>query len=198
VAPGRGLKDETVIAGDFPQLETPRLRLREIAAADAPALLRIHGDPVVMRWFGNEPVADLAAAQRVVENFAGLRFLQSPGIRWAIEPKAAAGALAGTCGFFRWNRGWRTCMLGYELDRPAQGRGYMREALRAVLPWAFEALGIARVEAQVHPDNAASFATLEAVGFRREGLQRAAAAWSGTRHDMVMMGLLREELRAAG
>jgi len=187
-----------MIAGDFPLLDTPRLTLREIVAADAPALLAIHGDPVVMRWFGNDPIVDLAGAHRIVDNFAALRTLPSPGLRWAIASKSdPAGMLAGTCGFFRWNRGWRTCMLGYELGPQAQGRGLMREALRAILPWAFGTLGIERVEAQVHPDNAASLATLAALGFVREGHQRAAAAWGGRRHDMVMLGLLREEFRAA-
>ena len=186
-----------MIAGDFPVLETPRLRLREIVVADAPALLEIHGDPVVMRWFGNDPIADLAGAHRIVESFAGLRWLPSPGTRWAIEPRDSPDSeLVGTCGFFRWNRGWRTCMVGYELAPRAQGRGYMREALRAIVPWAFATLGIERIEAQVHPDNAASLATLAALGFRREGLQRAAAFWGGRRHDMVVMGLLREDFRA--
>ena len=50
----------------FPTLETPRLVLREIVAADAPALLFIHGDPELMRWFGNDPLPDVAAAEASV------------------------------------------------------------------------------------------------------------------------------------
>ena len=102
-------------------------------------------------------------------------------MRWAIEPRSGplAGRLAGTCGLFKWNRGWQVCMVGYELAPEAQGRGYMREALREVFAWAFTQMGLARVEAQVHPDNAASLATLAALGFVREGLQREAASWAG-------------------
>jgi [ribosomal protein S5]-alanine N-acetyltransferase len=184
---------------DFPTLATPRLRLRELAAADAPALLAIHGDPVVMKWFGNDPLSDLAGAEKAIENFVALRQLAAPGVRWGIETKAsepAPDALVGTCGFFRWNRGWRVCMAGYELAQHAQGRGYMREALVAAFGWAFEHMAVERIEAQVHPDNRASLTLLKRLGFADEGLQREAAFWGGRRHDMVMLGLLRREFVA--
>ncbi len=180
----------------FPTLDTPRLRLREMIASDAPALLAIHGDPVVMRWFGNDPLVDLDGAERLVENFAALRRLPAPGVRWGIETKAsepAPNALVGSCGFFRWNRGWRVCMVGYELAQHAQGRGYMREALVAAFGWAFERMDLDRVEAQVHPHNLASLTLLKRLGFADEGLMREAAAWGGRRHDMVALGLLRRE-----
>ena len=46
----------------FPVLQTERLLLREIVVADAPALFEIHGDAELMRWFGSDPLGDLAAA----------------------------------------------------------------------------------------------------------------------------------------
>ena len=117
--------------GAFPSLSTRRLQLREIVASDAPALLAIHGDAEAMKWFGTDPLADLEAAERVIAGFANMRQLPSPGVRWGIvhADPARGSALIGTCGVFRWNRGWRTCLTGYELARHAQGRGYMTEAL---------------------------------------------------------------------
>lgn len=181
---------------DFPTIETPRLQLREIVPADAPTLLAIHGDPVVMRWFGSDPLTDLAGAEGVIENFAALRRTAAPGVRWGIAPRTPspdAAPLVGTCGFFRWNRGWRTCMVGYELAQEAQGRGYMREALVAACGWGFLHMQLDRVEAQVHPANVASLRLLKGLGFVDEGLQREAALWGGRRHDMVALGLLRRE-----
>lgn len=46
----------------FPGLETEPLVLRKIVAANATALLEIHGAPVLMRWFGADPLQDLDAA----------------------------------------------------------------------------------------------------------------------------------------
>ena len=179
----------------FPSLSTPRLQLREIVASDAPALLAIHGDREAMKWFGTDPLADLEAAEKVIAGFANMRTLPSPGVRWGIvhADPGRGSALLGTCGVFRWNRGWRTCLTGYELARHAQGRGYMTEALRAIYAWAFETMGVERIEAQVHPRNTPSLALLKNLGFVEEGLLREAGLWLGERRDLVQLGLLKRE-----
>jgi ribosomal-protein-alanine N-acetyltransferase len=181
--------------GPFPSLTTERLQLREIVASDAPALLAIHSDRETMKWFGSDPLVDLEGAGRVIAGFASMRTLPSPGMRWGIVRADAerGSALLGTCGVFRWNRGWRTCLTGYELARHAQGQGYMAEALRAVFGWAFDAMAVDRIEAQVHPLNAPSLALLKKLGFVEEGLLREAGLWMGERRDLVQLGLLRRE-----
>ena len=182
------------IEGAFPSLSTKRLQLREIVASDATSLLAIHGDREAMKWFGTDPLADLEAAERVIAGFANMR--QAPtGVRWGIvhADPARGGTLLGTCGVFRWNRGWRTCLTGYELARHAQGQGYMTEALRAIYGWAFESMAVDRIEAQVHPLNAPSLKLLKRLGFVEEGLLREAGLWMGERRDLVQLGLLRRE-----
>lgn len=181
--------------GDFPSLSTARLQLREIVASDAPALLAIHSDREAMKWFGTDPLVDLEGAERVIAGFANMRTLPSPGVRWGIvhASPSRGSALLGTCGVFRWNRGWRTCLTGYELARHAQGQGYMREALQAVFAWAFDAMAVDRIEAQVHPENAPSLALLKRLGFVEEGLLREAGLWMGQRRDLVQLGLLKRE-----
>ena len=177
---------------DFPTLDTARLRLREIVPADAPALFAVHGDPDSMKWFGTDPVPDLAAAAKLVDIFAGWRAQPNPGTRWGIEPKGHAG-LVGTCGLFAWNRGWRKCSLGYELNPSARGQGLMHEALQACLAWGFTHMQLNRVEAQVHPLNAASLRSVERLGFQREGLLRQAGHWGGQFHDMHQYALLQQD-----
>jgi ribosomal-protein-alanine N-acetyltransferase len=182
----------------FPSLSTPRLQLREIVASDAQSLLAIHGDREAMRWFGTDPLVDLEAAEKVIAGFANMRSLPSPGVRWGIvhANPARGGALLGTCGVFRWNRGWRSCLTGYELARHAQGQGFMTEALRAIYAWAFETMAVERIEAQVHPLNAPSLALLKTLGFVEEGLLREAGLWLGERRDLVQLGLLKREFIA--
>lgn len=181
--------------GPFPSLSTARLQLREIVASDAPSLLAIHGDREAMKWFGTDPLADLGAAEKVIAGFANMRTLPSPGVRWGLvhASPSRGSALLGTCGVFRWNRGWRSCLTGYELARHAQGHGYMTEALRAVYAWAFDTMGVDRIEAQVHPLNTPSLVLLKKLGFVEEGLLREAGYWMGERRDLVQLGLLRRE-----
>ena len=185
--------------GAFPSLSTARLQLREIVASDAPALLAIHSDREAMKWFGSDPLVDLEAAEKLIAGFASLRQSPVAGVRWGIvhADPARGSQLLGTCGLFRWNRGWRTCMTGYELARHAQGRGVMNEALRAVHAWAFEHMAVERIEAQVHPLNAPSLALLRRLGFVQEGLLREAGLWLGERHDLVQLGLLKREFLAS-
>jgi ribosomal-protein-alanine N-acetyltransferase len=176
-------------------MQTRRLRLREFSMADAPALFEILADHDAMRWFGSEPLVHLGQAERLIEAFAGWRHLPSPGTRWAIE-RRSDGALIGSCGLFKWNRAWRNCVVGYELSRNAWGRGFMTEALSAVLAWGFDHMELNRVEAQVHPKNAPSLALLRRLGFSEEGRMREGGYWLGQYHDLLQYSLLRREFRA--
>lgn len=176
----------------FPTLETERLLLREIVHADVPALYAVHGDPESMRWFGVDPLPNEEAAAKLVDLFASWRTLAGSGVRWGLQARGQS-TLIGTCGLFGWNRSWRKCTVGYELHSQARRNGYMDEALRTVIPWGFANMELNRIEAQVHPENAASLRSVERLGFKREGLLRQVGYWGGQFHDMYQYSLLREE-----
>ena len=176
----------------FPTIETDRLLLREIVASDAPALLAMHGDAQAMRWFGSDPLTELAQAEKLVEMFAGWRHMPNPGVRWGIQRKPD-GTLIGSCGLSKSNRGWKSCIIGSALARAAWGPGFMTEALSEALAWGFRDMELHRVEAQVHPENAASMKLLRHLGFVREGHLREAGFWQGQHHDLVLFALLRRD-----
>jgi ribosomal-protein-alanine N-acetyltransferase len=176
----------------FPTLETERLRLREVIATDARAVLAIHGDAELMRLFGNDPIPDLAGAEALIKTFASWRQLPNPGTRWAIEIKGTIG-LIGTCGLFGWNKAWKKCVVGYELAKHVQGNGYMHEALDATLSWGFKEMDLNRVEAQVHPGNEPSLKLLRRLRFIEEGRLRQCGYWAGRHHDLLLYSLLHED-----
>ena len=182
---------------DFPELETQSLLLREIADTDAGELLSIHGNPEHMRWFGSDPLTDIGGARTLIQTFAKWREEPVSGTRWALQLKSAPG-LIGTCGLFRWNRNWRTCVVGYEISPWHQGRGYMKEALIAILAWGFTKMDLNRVEAQVHPENRASSALLRRLGFVEEARLREVGYWAGSHHDLMLHSLLKAEWRSGG
>ncbi|OHX18179.1 GNAT family N-acetyltransferase [Chromobacterium sphagni] len=177
---------------NFPILHTQRLTLREILMDDAPTLLDIHGDADAMRWYGTDPLSTLEQARQMVEKFAGWRSLPAPGVRWGLALNSG-GPLIGSIGLFKWNTGWRSCALGYELARGQQGRGLMAEGLRAALAWGFEHMALNRIEAQVHPDNLASLKLLERLDFKVEGRARQAGFWLDRYQDLINLSLLSEE-----
>ncbi len=62
--------------------------------------------------------------------------------------------------------------IGYWVKREARRQGVALAAARLVISWAFEEVGVERLEILAYPGNAASQALAEKLGFRREGLLR--------------------------
>ena len=66
----------------------------------------------------------------------------------------------------------QTASLGYWIGAGHTRAGYMTEAVRAVVPFAFDQLRLHRLEAACLPHNRASMRVLEKAGFHREGFAR--------------------------
>ena len=71
---------------------------------------------------------------------------------------------------FRWDV--PQCEVGYWLGTPFVGRGYMAEAVRAVVDLAFATVGVRRVVLQCNAANGRSRRTAERAGFSLEGVRR--------------------------
>lgn len=80
--------------------------------------------------------------------------------------------------------------LGYWVGEPFQRGGYTTDAARAVVSFAFEELGLHRVEAACQPENAASRRVLAKAGFAEEGLARAYLKIDGAWRDHVLFGIV--------
>ena len=83
--------------------------------------------------------------------------------------------------------------IGYWLRREARGHGAATIAVRLVSVWAFEELGIQRLDLITAPENVASQRVAERAGFTREGLLRAWMPTSEGRRDSVMFSLLADD-----
>lgn len=80
------------------------------------------------------------------------------------------GSIAGVMNLSQIVMGpFRNAFLGYYAFEPFAGRGYMRAAMPLLLRYAFEELGLHRVQANVQPANEASIALVRGAGFQREG-----------------------------
>lgn len=64
---------------------------------------------------------------------------------------------------------FQSCHLGYRLDAEQVNRGYMTEAVRSMIDYAFNGLGLHRVEANIMPRNEASLQVVRKLGFYEEG-----------------------------
>ncbi|RUT31558.1 N-acetyltransferase [Paenibacillus zeisoli] len=157
--------------GVIPELESSRLRLRQLEDNDAPQLFKYWGDDEVVRYLNMSRLESVQDTLDMINLLNGLSETEDT-LRWGIELKET-GALIGSCGFNVWqlagaNRG----EIGYDLGTAYWGRGYMPEALLTMLEFGYSVMGLNRIEALVLPENAASRRMLSKLGFQEEGLLR--------------------------
>lgn len=85
----------------------------------------------------------------------------------------ANGSIVGAINLSQIFRGgFQNAYLGYYIGARYAGQGYMTEALKLILSYAFRQLKLHRLEANIQPDNAASIALVKRAGFTREGFSR--------------------------
>lgn len=87
--------------------------------------------------------------------------------------------------------------LGYWLDEKMQGQGLMNEAAAAVLIYAFDTLGLARMNAATLPHNRKSMNMLMKLGFAEEGYAKAYIQIDGIRQDHILFGLNADDFSGA-
>lgn len=87
----------------------------------------------------------------------------------------------------------QSATVGYWLGAPHVGRGLMRAAIAAIVPFAFDALRLHRLDAAVMPCNRPSIRRLEEAGFVREGLARRYLKIRGRWEDHLLYALLAED-----
>ena len=108
-----------------------------------------------------------------------------------LDRAASAPPILGRCTLSNVVRGpFQAANLGFSLDRDATGQGLMREALTAVIAFAFDALELHRIMANYMPRNLRSARLLRRLGFVPEGFARDYLLIAGRWEDHVLTSLL--------
>ena len=164
------------------QIRTPGAILRPWQKDDAPLLARHADNPRV-----SSCMRDLFPSPYTVEDafrFIAMATGPSRSILLAIEVRGEAAGGIGIHPLEDVHRG--TAEIGYWLAEPFWGRGIVTDAVRALVPVAFEKTGIARIQAGIFSNNPASMRVLEKCGFVREAVHRNAIIKNGVVMDEVM------------
>lgn len=86
-----------------------------------------------------------------------------------------------------------SAFVGYSIDKKETGRGIGTESVRLVTKFAFEQVGLHRIEAYVSPRNKGSIAVLEKSGYVQEGLLRRILYINGTWEDHYIYAILENQ-----
>lgn len=148
-------------------IQTPRLRFRPWADADAPILFRYASDPDVGIRAG------WPSHQSVGESLRIIRDVFSNGRTWALELKES-GEPIGCMGYYVQGDsnipiGRKDAELGYWIAKPYWNQGLCTEALQAMCDWCFNQKGFHTLWCDFFVDNPASGRVMEKCGFKDTG-----------------------------
>ena len=142
-----------------PPIDAGDITLRPVSAAAAAAL--VTGDFSRIERGEGWPHEDSLDGLRIVAGGHGLGWLITVG-----------EAVVGECGTHGPPDRAGVVEIGYGLAAPYRGRGYGRQAVRALAQWLLGQPGITGVLAHTDPENVPSRRSLESAGFRLDGVVR--------------------------
>ncbi|KUL40902.1 GCN5 family acetyltransferase [Streptomyces sp. NRRL F-4489] len=169
-----------------PVLEGGRIRLVPLAARHAGAFHATFQDPETRRLTGTHhdwtrPEIDAWIAECAE---------RPDRLDLAVEDRATGGYL-GDLALSRIDPDNAHGAFRIALSPAARGRGLGSEAVRLLLGYAFERVGLHRVQLEVFAFNERARRAYERCGFAVEGRQREALRWDGAWHDVLLMAALR-------
>jgi ribosomal-protein-alanine N-acetyltransferase len=191
--------DDNVVSTDWrsglPAIAGRMVTLRDLRASDAASLFALLTTEEVSRFISPPPTT--------VEGFEKF-------IAWAHRQRQAgqylcfAVTLKGfdtAIGIFQvrdLNSGLDTAEWGFAIGSPFWGTGVFEEAASLVIEFAFDTLGVRRLEARAAVQNGRGHGALLKVGAVQEAVLRKSFVKNGRYLDQVLFTILESDWRAAG
>lgn len=172
-----------------------RVHLRTVEPADLEHLSEWAEDPWVERMVGSELLAAYKHVYDKDPSFYEALLTDPTQVVLMIEANHGWSKPLGLARLFNIHLHEGYAFLEVMLtDRKAIRRGYGVEAGRLISFYGVDVLGIRRIEAKVYEYNRLSANSLRRNGFRPEGVLRQAGYQDGRYWDMLVFGILKDEI----
>ena len=148
---------------NHPTLTTPRLFLRTLQDSDDASVLSLRSNDEVNKYIDRPNQSTIEEAQAFIQKIK-TGTAEGKSYYWGIALKDQTGIIGTVC-YWNLSADGKRAELGYELHPDFQGKGYMQEALKAVIDFAFQTAGFSELDAFTHKDNQASAKLLLKYGF---------------------------------
>ncbi|RIJ69425.1 N-acetyltransferase [Nakamurella silvestris] len=160
-----------------PVIRSEGLVLRPWAESDIPVLVGAYQDPDIQRWHLRMMTAGEALVW--VHSWTG-RWASEIACDWAVEIE---GKVHGRIGL-RLKLGEGFGEVGYWVLPAARGQGVAPKALAALSEWAFDEVGLHRLELQHSTQNVSSCRVAEKADYLLESTRRSSLLHVDGWHDM--------------
>ncbi len=174
------------------RLETKRLVLRRLTASDAETMFRNWAsDPEVTRFLTWPPHGSVDITRMLLGDWIP-RYEGGDYFNWAMEWKET-GSVIGNVSVVQLNEVTEAADIGYCMGRAFWGRGIMPEALRAVMDYLFDTVGLNRITACHDVRNPKSGRVMAKAGMRQEAVMRGEGKNNQGICDVVHYAALRSD-----
>ena len=176
----------------FPEILTDRLELKAFEISDAEALFKLRSSDEFVKYIGIKAMSNVNQSKDMVINNID-SFKNQNGLSFKICLKGS-NELIAYAGFWRIITEHYRAELGFGIDPIHSKKGYITEALYALLNYGFTELKLHSVLADVDPRNENSIRVLKKLGFKLEGQFKENFYFDGDFLDSDHYGLLEKNL----
>ena len=173
----------------FPILESERLRFRKLTDADAPEVLELRGNPEAMRFIPRPLLTSVEEAVDFIKMINN-KIDDNIDINWAVTEKENDKCI-GFMGFYRTQPEHSRTEIGYMILPEYNGKGYVTEAVKTLLDFAFNTLNFHSIEAVIDSRHTASERILLKNGFEKEAHFKENFYYNNEFTDTVIYSLLK-------
>jgi [ribosomal protein S5]-alanine N-acetyltransferase len=176
----------------LPDLVSAPVRLRELRAGDAAALIPAIASPEVGKYLSPGPTS--VAEIEMFIKWAQRARSEGRYICFGVVPHGATDPV-GVFQLWPLEPSFRTAEWGFALDPAHWGTGLFHQCAQLVMEFGFDRLGMIRLEARAAADNARGNRALKKLGALPEGVLRKAFMAGGEYRDHVLWAILADDWR---
>ncbi|WP_164215747.1 GNAT family protein [Virgibacillus sp. YIM 98842] len=172
-------------------LRSERLQFRKMEESDIEKYHSWRNDVDVMKT--TNPAIDLYSLEET-RNFVETIILNSASSKSYIIEEREGNTAIGVTSLINIDTKNRNAECIIDIgEKEYWGKGYGTEALKVLLAYAFLELNLHRVSLRVFSLNEKAIHIYHKLGFVEEGVMRQSLYRNGQWHDIILMGLLKEE-----
>lgn len=174
----------------LPTLHSERVTLRELRQSDAPSLVAMLSTAEVARFI-TPPPTTVEGFERFIE-WTHLQRSQGAYACFAVVPEGMDTAI-GIFQVRQLDPSFATAEWGFAIGSPFWGTGVFADGAALILAFAFQTLGVHRLEARAAARNGRGNGALAKAGAVREGLLRKSFRRNGEYLDQILWSIVRED-----
>lgn len=174
-------------------IETERLILRRFKTEDAEAMYKNWAsDEEVTRFLTWPPHSSIELTKDILQDWIN-DYKNEDSYNWGITIKENGDEPIGSIGAVDINERVNMVHIGYCISKKWWNKGITSEALKALIKYFFEEVGVNRVESRHDPNNPNSGKVMMKCGMKYEGTMRQADINNQGICDYSMYGILAKE-----